>query len=65
MLYVWRVKGGLDARYDMYITGRFTAQIRLMGKGEERHGNMAAPKRLLDRRTKRLTVLHRSPPTTG
>jgi hypothetical protein len=44
MLYVWRRKGGLEACYDMQITGRIVAQSRLMGKGEERHGNLAPPK---------------------
>jgi hypothetical protein len=53
MLYVWRGKGRLEARYDMPITGRINAQIRLMGKGKERHGNLAAPKQLLDRSIKK------------
>jgi hypothetical protein len=65
MMYVWRGKGGLEAHYDMQITGRIIAQSRLMGKGEKRHGNLVAPKRLLDRRRKRLTILHRPPTTTG
>jgi hypothetical protein len=65
MLYVWREKGGTAAHYDMQITGRIIAQIRLMGKGKERRGNLAAPKRLLDHRTKMLVMLHRSPTTMG
>jgi hypothetical protein len=65
MLYVWRGKLGLVARYDMQITGCITVQSIIMGKGEERHGNLEAPKQLLDRRTKSLAILHRSPPTTG
>jgi hypothetical protein len=56
MMYVWRGKGGMEARCDMQITGRITAQSRLMGQGEERHGNMVAPKRLVDRPTKRLAI---------
>jgi hypothetical protein len=46
MMYVSRGKGGLEARYDMQIIGRITAQSRLVVKGEERHGNLSAPKRL-------------------
>jgi hypothetical protein len=65
MMYVWRGKGVLEARYDMHITGRIIAQSKLMGKGEERHGNLAAPRQLLDRRTKRLAILHRPPTMTG
>jgi hypothetical protein len=65
MLYVWRGKVGLDACCDMQITGRIIAQIILMGKGEERHGNLVAPKQLLDRRTIRVAILHRPPAMTG
>jgi hypothetical protein len=65
MMYAWREKGGLDARYNMQITGRIIAQSRLKEKGEERHGNQAAPKQLLDRRTKMLAILQRPPTTAG
>jgi hypothetical protein len=43
-MYVWRGKGRLEARYDMQITGRIIVQCRLVGKGKERHGNLADPK---------------------
>jgi hypothetical protein len=54
MMYGWGVKGRVTAHYVMQIPGRITAQSRLMEKGKELCGNLAATERFMDNSKKGL-----------